>query len=82
MCYLSQDYPKIFLLSKFLTDIPGYNVDANGHESVALALDNYLKSMVSIYSEMGVLKVAKQNQQKLSSFDQVSFRFHIWLTTH
>ena len=53
----------IFLLSKFLTDIPGYNVDANGHDSVALALDNYLKSMVSIYSEMGVLKVAKQNQQ-------------------
>ena len=53
MCYVSQDYPKIFLLSKFLTDIPGYNVDANGHESVALALDNYLKSMVSIYSKMG-----------------------------
>ena len=61
MCYVSQDYPKIFLLSKFITDIPGYNVDANGHESVALALDNYLKSMVSIYIEMGVLKVAKQN---------------------
>ena len=50
-----------------------YNVDANGHESVALALDNYLKSMVSIHSKKGVLKVAKQNQQKLSSFDQVSF---------
>ena len=82
MCYVSQDYPKIFLLSKFLTDIPGYNVDANGHESVALALDNYLKSMVSIYSEMGVLKVAKQNQQKLSSFDQVRFSLPIWLTTH
>ena len=82
MCYVSQDYTKIFLLSKFLTDIPGYNVDANGHESVALALDNYLKSMVSIYSEMGVLKVAKQNQQKLSSFDQVRFSLPIWLTTH
>merc|ERR1712096_27812 len=26
--------------------------------------------MVSIHSEMGVLKVAKQSQQKLSSFDQ------------
>ena len=47
-----------------------------------LSLDNYLKSMVSIYSEMGVLKVAKQNQQKLSSFDQVSFSLPIWLTTH
>ena len=82
MCYVSQDYPKIFLLSKFLTDIPGYNVDANGRESVALALDNYLKSMVSIYSEMRVLKVAKQNQQKLSSFDQVRFNLSIWLTTH
>ena len=75
-------YPKIFLLSKFLTDIPGYNVYANGHESVALALDNYLKSMVSIYSEMGVLKVAKQNQQKLSSFDQVRYSLPIWLTIH
>ena len=57
-------------------------MDANGHESVALALDNYLKSMVSIYSEMEVLKVAKQNQQKLSSFDQVRFNLPIWLTTH
>ena len=82
MCYVSQNYPKIFLLSKFLTDIPGYNVDANGYESVALALDYYLKNMVSIYSEMGVLKVAKQNQQKLSSFDQVRFSLPIWLTTH
>ena len=36
-----------------------------------MALDNYLKSMVSIYSKMGVLKVVKQNQQKLSSFDKV-----------
>ena len=75
MCDVSQDSPNIFLLSKFLTDIPGYNVDANWHESVVLGLDNYLKSMVSIYSEMGVLKVAKQNQQKLSSFDQVSLKF-------
>ena len=75
---LSEDHSYL----KFVSDIPGYNVDANGHESVALALDNYLKSMVSIYSEMGVLKVAKQNQQKLSSFDQVRFNLPIWLTTH
>ena len=51
-------------------------------EKMAVAAESAKDSMVSIHSEMGVLKVAKQNQQQLSSFDQVSFRFHIWLTTH
>ena len=42
-------------------------------EKMAVAAESAKDSMVSIHSEMGVLKVAKQNQQQLSSFDQVSF---------
>merc|ERR1719508_504742 len=48
-------------------------------EKMAVAAESAKDSMVSIHSEMGVLKVAKQNQQQLSSFDQrwVDWRPHL-----
>ena len=55
------------LIVKFRSDVDKekFNVSAHDHyESVALGLDKYLKSVISIHSEMRAIRVAKQIQQK------------------
>ena len=55
------------LIVKFRSDVDKekFNVSAQEHYGgVALGLDEYLKSVVSIHSEMRAVRVAKQIQQK------------------
>lgn len=55
------------LIMKFRSDIgkEKFNVSAQEHyEGVVVGLDKYLKSVVSIHSEMRAVRVAKQIQQK------------------
>jgi len=55
------------LIVKFRSDVDKekFNVSAQEHYGgVALGLDKYLKSVVSIHSEMRAVRVAKQIQQK------------------
>jgi len=55
------------LIVKFRNDVEKekFNISAHEHyESVAVGLDRYLKSVVSIHSEMKAVRVAKQIQQK------------------
>merc|ERR1719483_1783483 len=55
------------LIVKFRSDVEKekFNISAHEHyESVAVGLDKYLKSVVSIHSEMKAVRVAKQIQQK------------------